>query len=70
MTCRVEVMAPDGTVMETRALLDSAASTSLISEHLTEKLRLPRCRSDLKINGVAGFNVRPRVTIRFMEAGV
>ena len=34
MTCRVKVIAPNGTVTPARALLDSAASTSLISQGL------------------------------------
>ena len=42
MTCRVEVTAPDSTVTQARALLDCAASTSLITERLANKLRLPR----------------------------
>ena len=60
MTCRVEVTAPDSTVTQAKALLDCAASTSLIMECLTNKLRLPRQRSNHHIKGVVGFNVRPR----------
>ena len=70
MTCRVEVMAPDGSVTQARALLDCAASTSLITERLANKLHLPRRRSNLKINGVAGFNVRPRGIVSFKVKGV
>ena len=70
MTCRVEDTAPDSSVTQSRALLDSAASTSLITERLADKLRLPRQRSNHKNNGLAGFNVRPRGTVKFKVAGV
>ena len=70
MTYRVKVMAPDGSVTQARALLDSSASTCLITERLAKKLRLSRCLSNLKIHWVAGFNVRPRGNISFKVAGV
>ena len=70
MTCRVEVTAPDSSVTQARALLDCAASTSLITERLANKLRLPRQHSNHKIKGVAGFDVRPRGTVKFKVAGV
>ena len=65
MTCRVEVMASDGSITQTRTLLDSAASTLLIKERLVKKLHLPQCRSNFKLNRVAGFNVCPRGTVSF-----
>ena len=40
MTCRVKVIAPDGSVTQARALLNSAASTSVITERLTRQLQL------------------------------
>ena len=46
------------------------ASTSLITECLTNKLRLPRGRSNLKINRVADFNVLPKGIVSFQVAGV
>ena len=70
MTCRVEVMAPDGSVTQARALLDCVASTSLITERLAQRLRLPRRPSNFTINGVAGYNIRPRGTVSFKVAGV
>ena len=70
MTCRVKVIAPDGTVMQARALLDSAASTSLITERLAKKLRLPRRHSNVQITGVAGIDIRPKGTAKFKVAGV
>ena len=69
MTCRVDVTAPDSSVTQAKALLDCAASTSLITERLANKLRLPRQRSHYKISGVAGFNVRPRGTVKIKVAG-
>ena len=49
MTCQDKVMAPDGSVMQARALLDCATLISLI-EQLAKKLSLPRHQSNLKIN--------------------
>ena len=70
MTCRVDVMAPDGSVTQARALLDSVASTLFITEPLTKNLCLHWRCSNLIINGVAGFNVYPRGTVSFKVAGV
>ena len=67
MTYRVEVMVPGGSVMQTRALLDCAVSTSLVTERLVKKLHLPRRRNNFKINGL---NVHPRGTVSFKVAGV
>ena len=69
MTCRVKIISPDGSVTQARALLDCAASTSLITERLAQQLRLPRRPSNFTINGVAGFNVRPKGTVEFKVAG-
>ena len=38
MTCRIEVTAPNSSITQARALLDCAASTSLITERLANKL--------------------------------
>ena len=70
MTCRVNVMASDGSVTQARALLDCAASTSLVTERLVQRLRLPRRHSNFTIDGVAGCNVRPRGTVSFKVAGI
>ena len=51
-------MAPDGSVTQARALVDSVMLTSLFTERLAKKLCLSRRRSNFKINGVAGFNAR------------
>lgn len=56
MTCRVLVNAPDGSSVEARALLDSASSTSFVSERLAQGLRLPRSHQSTRISGVAGLS--------------
>ena len=55
MTCRVLSRGPEGSSVESRALLDSASSISFVSERLAQALRLPRRRRDAKICGVAGL---------------
>ena len=55
MTCRVLSRGPDGSSIESRALLDSASSVSFVSERLAQNLRLPRSRRDAKIHGVTGL---------------
>ena len=52
LTCRVEVISPDGSVTQARALLDSSVS-------------IPRRARKLKINGVAHFNFHPTGTAGF-----
>ncbi len=56
MTCQVVVSSPDGSRMKARALLDSASSTSFVSEGLGQALRLPRSSQSMKISGVAGLS--------------
>ena len=70
MTCWVKILAPDDSIAQAIASLDSAALTSLIMNHLVKKLRLNWCHSNFKINGVAGFNVCPRGTVNLKVAGV
>ena len=53
ITCQLRTIPPDGTVMQARALLNSMASTSLITAGL--KLRLSRSHSDSKIIGFGGI---------------
>ena len=55
MTCKVLVEAPDGSVVNARALLDSASSASFISERLSNSLCLPRLRQSTTVSGVAGL---------------
>ena len=56
MTCQVLVEAPDGSSVKARALLDSASSTSFISERLVQSLCLPRSHHNVRISGVAGLS--------------
>ena len=56
MTCRVLSRRTEGSFIESRALLDSASSISFVSESLAQALRLPRCRRDARIHGVAGLS--------------
>ena len=55
MTCRILVEAPDGSTVNTRALLDSASSASFVSEKLVKSLCLPRLHQTTTICGVAGL---------------
>ena len=56
MTCVLVVCAPDGTSVKARCLLDSASSTSFVSERLVQALHLPRVSQNLSISGVAGLS--------------
>ena len=51
MTCRVLVAAPNGSLVEVRALLDSASSASFVSERLTQSLGLPRVHQNVRVLG-------------------
>lgn len=56
MTCQVIVKSLDGSSIRARALLDSASSTSFVSERLVQNLCLPRTRQDVHISGIAGLS--------------
>lgn len=53
MTCRILVFAAEGTSVEARALLNNGSTSSFISEHLVQTLRLPRSRHDVRVSGIA-----------------
>ena len=53
MTCRVNIKSPNGSAMESRALLDSGSSASFISERLVQSLQLPRSERNIRVSGVA-----------------
>ena len=53
MTCRILVFGPDGSSVEARALLDNGSTSSFISEHLAQTLRLPRSRHKVRVSGIA-----------------
>ena len=55
MTCNVTVISPAGYSVQARALLDSASSTSFVSEKLAQCLHLPRSSQNALISGVAGL---------------
>ena len=52
MTCQVKVVAPNGAVTKARALLDTGSSTSFISEHLVQLLRLSRKSCISHVSGI------------------
>ena len=58
MTSRVLVTKVHCVTAQARALLDSASSTSFISEHLAQHLRLPRSRRLAQIAGIGGMSDR------------
>ena len=55
MTSRVLVVSPGGPTTQARALLDSASSTSFISERLAQRLHLPRSHETLQFAGIGGL---------------
>ena len=60
MTCQVLVKAPDGIKVRVRALLDSASSSSFVSERLVQGLCLNRSPHTVSISGVAGLTGPPQ----------
>ena len=58
MTCRVSVIAPDGSSVEARALLDNASSASFVSERLVQSLSLPRFNQHVRVSGIGGVSQR------------
>ena len=58
MTCRVSIIAPDGSSVEARALLDSASSASFVSERLVQALSLPRFNEQVRVSGIGGTSQR------------
>ena len=59
-TCRVLVTTTHGVTTQARALLDSASSTSFISEHLAQSLNLPRSRCAVQVTGIGGMSDQSR----------
>ena len=55
MTCRVSVIAPDGSSVEARVLLDNASSASFVSER---SLSLPRFNQHVRVSGIGGVSQR------------
>ena len=59
MTSRVLIIAPDGSIIEARALLDNASSASFISEHLANSLSLPDAYQSILVCGIDGMSHKP-----------
>lgn len=55
MTCQVLIKSHDGTRVKVRALLDSASSSSFVSERVVQGLCLRRSPHNVSISGVAGL---------------
>ena len=62
MTCKFQILGPDGSVTQARALLDSASLMSFITERLAQRLCLKQKRVDVNITGIGGslFTLSPR----------
>ena len=56
MTHRILVISPNGSSSEARAILDSASSASIISDHLARTLNLPHLSQNTHITGIAGLS--------------
>ena len=56
MICQLLINAPDGSCVKARGLLDSASSTSFVSERLAKALHLPQTSHKVSISGVAGLS--------------
>ena len=56
MTSQVILEAPSGKRIVARALLDSGAGLSLLSQHVVTQLQLPKTSRELSISGVMGTN--------------
>ena len=52
----VLVDAPDGSSVKARAILDSVLSASIVSEHLSQSLRLPQFQLVVQTSGIAGLS--------------
>ena len=56
MTSQVILEAPSGKWIVVRALLDSGAGLSLVSQRVVQQLQLPKTSRELSISGVMGTN--------------
>ena len=50
--CKVEVIDPDGSTQQARALLESASSASFIMKRLARQLHLPHNHYGPKVSGI------------------
>ncbi len=68
MTCQVLMKALDGSKVKVRALIDSASSSSFVSERLVQNLCIPWSHHKITISGVAGLSsTSPLRSIATME---
>ena len=56
MTCRLQIVTPNGLTTQAKGLLDSASSTSFMSEHMAQCLSLHHSCQFAKIVGVDGIS--------------
>ena len=70
MTCRVSVITPDGSSVDTRALLDNASSASFVSERLVQSLSLPRFNQNVRVSGIGGISQRAPIQSSFEVSAV
>ena len=56
MTCQLRVIGPNNAETRARALIDPWSSTSFVSEHVVQHLRLPRKSSSISIRGIGGLS--------------
>ena len=70
MTCQVMVLGPDGSKVQSRALLDSGSEMSFITERLAQQLRLPRRHSPMvACLGGASPQIKPRGLVSIRVTG-
>ena len=62
MTCQLLVHASDGSHVKARGLLDSASSTSFVSERLAQALCLSRSSRTVSISGIGGLSHQSPLT--------
>ena len=65
--CSVLISSPRSASIQGKALLDSASSSSFISEHLTQLLRLPRSKHSPQITGIGGIKALRHVSSNLLD---
>lgn len=72
MTCRIQVIAPDGSVVVARAMIDTGAGVSFVTEKLARTLNLTRNREAIQIRGIGGLHAdhSPTTSVDFKVAPV
>ena len=62
MTCQVLIIAPNGSPVKVRALLDGGSSASFVSERLVQSLHLSRTRQNISVSGIG--EISPTITVQ------